>query len=180
MAEDTPGEAFDTARVHVRRFTDEDAWFVLKLHQNPDLARFIPTALQRTLEDARAWIERAAERAAPQRGWWLVERRDTGVPVAALLLVPIRASEGTTTDAVEIGWRQAAAHTGNGYVTEAAGALLQIGFDAGLNRIIAVTDPHNVASQRVCERLGMRRLGRTDAYYDVPLIEFEIDAAPIR
>jgi RimJ/RimL family protein N-acetyltransferase len=60
--------------------------------------------------------------------------------------------------AVEVGWRLARRHWGQGYATEAARAWLAHGFGAmGLEEIIAFTVPANLASQRVMARLGMRR-----------------------
>ena len=43
----------------------------------------------------------------------------------------------------------------------------------GRRRIVAVTNPDNLASQRVCLRLGMTDLGLSDAYYDVTFQLFE-------
>ncbi|ERK68535.1 hypothetical protein N136_04568, partial [Leifsonia aquatica ATCC 14665] len=60
-----------------------------------------------------------------------------------------------------------------GYATEAAGALLRAALDGGLARVLAVTYPENVASQRVCERIGMRSLGLSDAYYNSTMELFE-------
>lgn len=46
---------------------------------------------------------------------------------------------------------------GRGYATEAAHALLQYGFkELGLERIIALCEPENIASRRVMEKLGMQ------------------------
>jgi RimJ/RimL family protein N-acetyltransferase len=46
---------------------------------------------------------------------------------------------------------------GNGYATEAAGALLRYGFDElGLATISATCDPDNTASATVLEKIGMR------------------------
>jgi [ribosomal protein S5]-alanine N-acetyltransferase len=51
-------------------------------------------------------------------------------------------------------------HRGRGYATEAAALALDFGFTTlELHRIEATVEPSNVASQRVVERLGMRREG---------------------
>jgi RimJ/RimL family protein N-acetyltransferase len=71
----------------------------------------------------------------------------------------------------EIGYVFAPASGGRGYATEAARALLSLGFDAhgglGLHRIFAHLDARNGASARVLERLGMRREGllRQDSWF---------------
>jgi len=49
-------------------------------------------------------------------------------------------------------------HRGHGYATEAAAAMLGLGFEGlGLHRIVGRLDARNDASARVLERLGMRR-----------------------
>jgi ribosomal-protein-alanine N-acetyltransferase len=51
----------------------------------------------------------------------------------------------------------ARASWGQGLASEAAQAALAYGFErVGLERIIALTRPENIASRRVMEKLGMR------------------------
>lgn len=58
----------------------------------------------------------------------------------------------------EIGWVLHPDHGRRGYATEAAHALAVHAFDAlGTHRLYARLDAENIASVRVCERLGMRR-----------------------
>lgn len=58
----------------------------------------------------------------------------------------------------EIGFVLHPDHWENGYITEAARALMLAGFvDLGLHRIWATCDVRNEASVRVLEKLGMRR-----------------------
>ena len=60
----------------------------------------------------------------------------------------------------EVGWAFHPEQRGNGYATEAAAMMVQLGFTAvGLQRIQARCDSRNVASSRVMERLGMVREG---------------------
>jgi RimJ/RimL family protein N-acetyltransferase len=50
---------------------------------------------------------------------------------------------------------------GRGYATEAARAVLQLGFgDLGLHRIIARLDERNEPSARLARRIGMRQEAR--------------------
>ena len=57
-----------------------------------------------------------------------------------------------------VGWFVGEAFEGNGYMTEAASALLDYLFaDAAFHRIHARTSADNVRSWRLMERLGMRR-----------------------
>jgi RimJ/RimL family protein N-acetyltransferase len=58
----------------------------------------------------------------------------------------------------EIGYVFNPARGGHGYATEAAQAILGLAFnDLGLHRMIARIHPHNTASLRLAQRLGMRR-----------------------
>jgi RimJ/RimL family protein N-acetyltransferase len=57
--------------------------------------------------------------------------------------------------AVEVGWRLAGPWRGRGLATEAGAAALEFGFTTGgLERIVSIYEPENVASGRVMERLG--------------------------
>jgi RimJ/RimL family protein N-acetyltransferase len=50
---------------------------------------------------------------------------------------------------------------GHGYATEAARALLRLGFDElGLHRIVARLDERNESSAKLARRLGMRQEAR--------------------
>ena len=71
---------------------------------------------------------------------------------------------------VEVGWRLAAAHWGNGYATEAAREALRVGFEeVGLDEIVSFTVPQNVRSRRVMERIGLRRDAAGD--FDHPRVD---------
>jgi RimJ/RimL family protein N-acetyltransferase len=57
----------------------------------------------------------------------------------------------------EIGWTMHPDHTGRGYATEAARAVLDLAFGTlGLHRVFAELDVRNDASIGMCRRLGMR------------------------
>ena len=85
----------------------------------------------------------------------------TGEPVGAVMLQPIPLSGPTEplrpSGDTEIGWHFHPGHWGHGYASDAAGLLLETALADGLPRVVAVTYPENTASQRVCERIGMRR-----------------------
>jgi RimJ/RimL family protein N-acetyltransferase len=57
--------------------------------------------------------------------------------------------------AVEVGWRLSSPWRGRGLATEAGAAALEFGFTTGgLERIVSIYEPENVASGRVMQRLG--------------------------
>ncbi len=60
----------------------------------------------------------------------------------------------------EIGWIFFKTATNKGYCTEAAKAILKYAFEQeNIHRMIATCQPENIASKRVCEKLGMRQEG---------------------
>lgn len=83
----------------------------------------------------------------------VAERRDTGEVIGDLVLFWHSATDGHA----EIGYVLHPDHNGQGFATEAAGALLALAFDElGAHRVTAKLDARNAASAAVVERLGMR------------------------
>jgi len=69
-------------------------------------------------------------------------------------------TKGSTPWEAELGYALDRRYWGHGYATEAAYAILRIGFrELGLHRIVAKCRPENAASVRVLEKIGMRLEG---------------------
>jgi RimJ/RimL family protein N-acetyltransferase len=99
--------------------------------------------------------------------WWMATVADgrTGEPIGDLA---VRLSwDGR---AAEIGYTFHPRFWGRGYATEAVEALVDDLMDQrGVRRITAITDPDNLASVRVLERLGFEYEGRTvESYFQGP------------
>ena len=91
----------------------------------------------------------------PDLGSWHASRRDTGAFIGWFSLKYCR----QTAD-VEVGYRLLPDAWGLGFATEGATALVRYGFDdLGLDRIIGVTHPGNLASQRVLMKAGLADAG---------------------
>lgn len=90
-------------------------------------------------------------------GLWAIEMRSSADFAGFVGLWPVE-MEVPFAPAVEIGWRLARELWGRGYAAEAALAALDFGFDRlGLEEIVSFTAVVNARSQRLMERLGMRR-----------------------
>ena len=155
-----------TERLRLRALIPDDLDFVRRLHANPDLVRFIPSAITPDEATARRHLEYFMSLADhPVQGFSLIELRGAdddgravaGTAVGLIMIKPIPPSGGGEATVLEIGWRQVAEHCGHGYVTEAARAVLDAVHRAGVERLVAVVDPENLASQRVAVRIGMER-----------------------
>jgi RimJ/RimL family protein N-acetyltransferase len=167
-----------TDRLRLRPWRDEDADFLLDMQSRWEVVRFLganPTVMT-TREEALASIARRRAVDHPVHGIWAITTAADDRLAGTLLLKPIPLSAGETTDGpeeVEIGWHLHPDAWGKGYATEAAAAVLDDAFRAGLERVVAVTYPDNHASQAVCRRLGMTHLGRSSRYYDLEMELFE-------
>src|SRR5688572_19862545 len=86
-------------------------------------------------------------------GLWAAEADDVFIGFAGLsqpLFLP------EVLPAVEVGWRFAHDHWGQGYATESGRAALEHGFaSVGLDRVIGIVNAENAASNRVMVKLGM-------------------------
>jgi RimJ/RimL family protein N-acetyltransferase len=106
-----------------------------------------------------------------RHGCWAIQRPD-GVVAGTVLFKPLPNGVGE----VEVGWHLHPDSWGHGYATEAARAVIERGFSAGVPEVYAVVRPGNAPSMAVCRRLGMTALGRLRRWYDVELEAFRLMA----
>jgi len=108
-----------------------------------------------TADETRRFIERTLERyEADGVGLSAAVVKETGELAGWLgLAVPHFLPE--ILPAVEVGWRLGERFRGQGYATEGAAAAVRYGFEVvGLDRLVSIFEPANVASGRVMEKLG--------------------------
>jgi len=180
MANDLPEMHLVTERLLIRPWRHEDAARLLDIQSRLEVVKWLgdgEPVLMQDLDEAHARIERYAERSVPPLGMWAVERRAeegaAGVVVGTVLLLTLPDDEHGE---VEIGWHLHPDSWGHGYATEAAAAVLEHGFAAGLPEIIAVSHTDNHASQAVMRRLGMEDRGIVEKWYAGPSACFTITA----
>jgi RimJ/RimL family protein N-acetyltransferase len=150
-----------TARLRIRNWRDEDLEPHVAMNADPRVMEFFPSIVSR--EESLVLFERARARIAGHGyGLWPVEVVG-GAPFIGWVALLEPKFSAHFTPAVEIGWRLAADHWGRGYATEAARALLAFGFQQlALGEIVSFTTVANVRSQRVMEKIGMRRVPEDD------------------
>jgi RimJ/RimL family protein N-acetyltransferase len=143
----------ESERLLLRPLTEDDDAFIMTLLNDSSFVRFIGDRGVRTLEDARAYI-RKGPLASYQRfgfGLLLVALRETRTPIGICGLL-----KRETLDDVDVGFALLPDYCRKGYGFEAAAAVLADGrHSLGLRRIVAITDPGNVASIRLLEKLGL-------------------------
>ena len=156
----------NTARLHLRPFTDADAGVLLALHSDARVLRYWDAPPWTEPARADRFIARCRQIAEEGSGARLaVERSSDGAFLGWCGLTrydPDHRSASLGYCLTEEAW-------GQGYATEAARALLTWAFDRlDLNRVQAVADTRNAASARVLEKLGFVREGtlREDCVVD--------------
>ncbi|MFY1695885.1 GNAT family N-acetyltransferase [Solwaraspora sp. WMMA2101] len=156
-----------TERLLLRPLTAADVDDLLSYRSRPEVCRYVPFAPM-TRDDVVARLATMwANTGLTDDGQALtlgIEVAATGRLIGDVVLFwHSRAQRGG-----EIGYVVHPDASGQGYATEAARALLGLGFDQlGLHRIVARIDERNTPSARLARRLGMRqeaRLVRNDFF----------------
>jgi RimJ/RimL family protein N-acetyltransferase len=154
-----PLQPIGTPRLILRRWSDDDLGGLRELTQRAEVMRHIGARVTLTREQTEQ--EHAAKLAHWHEhgfGARAAARRDTNEWIGYTVLQHPRPDvvELQSSD-VEIGWLLLPSAWGQGYATEAAGALIKEGFQRlGLDRIVARYQPANIASGRIIEKIGMR------------------------
>ena len=151
------GVELTTERLVLRPLRGGDEDDVFAYRGRVDVNRFLESEPFTAAEVAGFVAERSAATAIERDG----DRVTFAVECGGRVIGDVRLKAGRRVDAQgEIGWVFHPDVAGRGYATEAALALVRLGFEElGFHRIWAQLDPRNVASARLCERLGMRREG---------------------
>jgi RimJ/RimL family protein N-acetyltransferase len=148
---------FHTARLILRPFAPGDQDDLFAYMSRPEVVQYLYGGVKDRAETGQLLQKWMAATGLAQEGDRLV-----------LAIVP--ATLNQVIGEVVLKWRsqehrQAEAgyvlhpdYNGQGYATEATGAMLELGFrEYGFHRIVARCDARNTASYKVMERLGMRR-----------------------
>jgi RimJ/RimL family protein N-acetyltransferase len=161
------GPELRTERLLLRRWRDDDRGRFAALNADDAVTEFLPAQLTRAESDA--FVDRI-EAGFEQNGFglWAVEVPGES-PFIGFVGLSRPSFDAHFTPAVEIGWRLAAEHWGNGYATEGGRASLAFGFEVlALDEIVSFTVSGNNRSRAVMERLGLSREPADD--FDHPVL----------
>ncbi len=144
-----------TPRLILRRWRDEDREPFAAINADPEVMAHFPAPLTRRQSDQVVdRIEAGFDRDG--FGLWAVEVVG-GAPFVGFVGLNRVPFEAHFTPAVEIGWRLARPHWGQGYATEAGRAVLELSFtELGLDEVVSFTTEANLRSRAVMQRLGLR------------------------
>lgn len=151
-----------TERLALRELSAGDVGTLYAMHSDPRVMRYIGDGSVATRASTDAWAARwmAYYGTYPGLGLWPAEARTSGAVLGWFCLIYV---PGTVE--IEVGYRLAPEAWGRGYATEGARAVVAYGFrQLGLERIIGLTHPDNVASQRVLAKAGLADAGWGNYY----------------
>jgi RimJ/RimL family protein N-acetyltransferase len=152
-----PLPTFETRRLIIRPRTPDDLDACLDMDRDPEVVRFVAPPWSND-EEHRAFVLKSFAASYPEgMGYWSVAAKSApNTFLGWIILVPV---DGTGPE-IEVGWRFVRAAWGRGYATEAAGPILDHGFETlGLESIVSDIHPLNDASVRVAEKIGMSFVG---------------------
>ena len=144
----------ETERLSLRRFTVDDAGFILTLLNEPAFLRYIGDKKVRNLDDARQYILNGPVASYERQGFGLncVELRESHTPIGMCGL--LKRDELPDPD---IGFALLPDFWNKGFAFEAAEAVLKDARERlQIQRILAITSLDNDASINLLQRLGFR------------------------
>ena len=168
----------ETERLFLRKFSTEDAEFILNLVNQPSFLRYIGDKKVRNISDAQQYISNGPIRSYEQNGFglYLVELKNRRTPIGMCGLL----KRDELAD-VDIGFAFLPDFWNQGFAWEAAAAVMKYGQETlQLKRISAITNPDNDASIKLLQRLGFTFERLIEAFQsngDVKLFVFDAAAS---
>ncbi len=159
----------ETERLFLRPMNESDAEAVFAMRSDENVMRFIrPPQIRKS--EAKDWIQLISSRWETEKlGFCAVVEKASNKFIGWCGLWRLK-----ETDEIEVGYALFKEFWGKGFASEAAGAFLEYGFgELNLEKIVAVAEPQNQASQDVMKRLGMI-YDYTDEFYGRDLVHYSI------
>ncbi len=146
----------ETERLIIRPLELDDAIALHDLYGDPEAMQHLVGDIAKTVDQSREWIAAKIDlHSRTGLSMWAVIAKATGDVVGDAGLQRLGDA-----GLIEVAARMRRRFWGNGYGREAAEALIRIGFEQlGVERIVGLTAPENVAAQRAMGDIGMRPVG---------------------
>jgi|RhiMethySRZTD1v2_1073278.scaffolds.fasta_scaffold97624_4 RimJ/RimL family protein N-acetyltransferase len=147
----------EAERISLRSIEESDLDQLYAIFADPKVMRYWSTLPLESIEEARTLLEEI-QTGNQQRTMlkWGVALKETDIMIGTVTLFHLEPSQGRA----EIGYAQARAYWGHGYIHEALQSLLTYAFEEmKLRRVEADVDPRNGASIKTLERLGFQKEG---------------------
>lgn len=144
----------ETERLILRKFTLEDAPFLLELVNTPAWLQFIGDRNVHTVEEAENYLRNGNLKSYAEHGFgfYLVAIKESNEAIGMCGLVKRDSLED-----IDIGFAFLPNSIGKGYGYEAASTTLDYALNVlKLGRIIAIVDPQNASSIALIKKIGLK------------------------
>lgn len=165
----------ESERLSLRPLAAGDLDLSRALLSDPEVMKYVgPTLSEAQLVERMPKITRRC--AGGAIGIWSVSDRATGEKIGTGVLLPMPVEQDEIDwelvvgddlpeAEIEVGYLLRRSAWGRGYATEICARLLRFAFEeTTLEEVVAITDPDNVASQRVLRKCGLVDEGLRRAY----------------
>ena len=150
----------ETPRLRLRKFTLDDAAFIMRLVNEPSWLQFIGDRNVHSLEDAERYLLNGTMRSYADNGFGsgMVILKETGEEIGMCGLF-----KRDYLEEIDLGFALLPEYTGKGYALEIAEATLHYAKEVlGFPRVAAFTAKDNHASMRLLARIGFKPAGTID------------------
>ena len=149
-----PITIIETDRLILRHLTIDDLDTLYTLYRDPEIRKYFPDGT-RTYQETKEELEWIIDVYYGQHGFglWATIHKETGDFIGRCGLIPWTIDDRPE---VEVAYLLDKAYWGQGLATEAAQAIVHYAFEQlHLTRLICLTDPEHLASQKVAQKIGM-------------------------
>lgn len=155
------GYLIETKRLGLRKLTLEDADLLYEILSDAEVMRYYPAPY--TLDQVKDWIGRSMDSYQKNGfGLWAVILKESNRFIGQCG-ISLQNIDGVYVP--EIGYHIHKLYWNQGYATEAAKASLAYGFqNFGFERIFIHTYVKNSPSQRIAEKIGMKKVKEYDKH----------------
>ena len=147
---------FETERLRVRYFNEQDKDNYFELSGNYEVMRYIRAV--KTKEDSDKYLDQIIQDAIafPRTGRWAVVEKDSGNFVGSFAIIPMPAFP----EKIQLGYSLTTDNWGKGYATELTKEGLKYFLEQHTHPVIhGITEIPNTASQKVLLKAGFRPAG---------------------
>jgi RimJ/RimL family protein N-acetyltransferase len=172
----------ESDRLRLRPLSWDDLPFLVELHADPEVARFVAHGRPRTEDETREWLTRTIAAQSEGLGHQGVMLKGDDRLIGRCGLTCFELEQGlsrprafwgrgsapsglSTVAVIELGYTFRRDCWGKGYASEAARCMRDQAFvTRGEPRVMSFIIEGNVASMRVADRIGMRQRGPIDIF----------------
>lgn len=148
----------ETARLVLRRLTEEDLDDLFNMRKDPDMHEYTDTMPDTSLKDTKEYLERM-DKGINEGKWllWGIQSKETHRIIGSVSVWNFTESR----NGAELGYGIVTHMQGNGYMAESLQAVIDYCFRTiGMDWIEACTEEGNESSTRLLENLGFVQINK--------------------